>query len=58
MTSPEAGDALGRNDIQSPWLIVPEAAKYARCGRTTIYNACRTGELRAASQVQSGTGHG
>ncbi|MBJ8342819.1 helix-turn-helix domain-containing protein [Antrihabitans sp. YC3-6] len=37
--------------IPSPWMTVPEAAKYARRGVGSVYDACRTGELRA---TQSG----
>jgi excisionase family DNA binding protein len=32
----------------SPWLTVPEAAKRARCGRSTIYAAIYAGQLRTA----------
>ncbi len=35
----------------SPWLTVPEAAKYARCGTKRIYDACRTGDLVATQQT-------
>lgn len=31
----------------SPWLTIPEAMTYARCGKTTLYQACRTGDLKA-----------
>ncbi|MFH5231929.1 helix-turn-helix domain-containing protein [Antrihabitans spumae] len=33
--------------VQSPWMTVPEAAQYARCGHGLVYEACRTGELKA-----------
>lgn len=33
--------------VESPWLTVTEAAKYARCGKSSIYQACRTGALKA-----------
>jgi excisionase family DNA binding protein len=32
--------------LVSPWLTVPEAAKRARCGRSTIYTAVQAGRLR------------
>ena len=32
----------------SPWLTVAEAAKYARCGRKSIYNGVTSGKLQAA----------
>ncbi|BDB58941.1 MULTISPECIES: helix-turn-helix domain-containing protein [Rhodococcus] len=38
--------------FQSPWLTVPEAAKYARCGTKQIYDACRTGELVGRQQSE------
>ncbi|WP_082921105.1 helix-turn-helix domain-containing protein [Rhodococcus sp. HS-D2] len=39
------------NSTSSPWLTVPEAANYARCGTKRIYDACRTGELVATQQT-------
>ena len=30
------------------WLTVDEAARYASCGKTTMYRAVRSGQLRAA----------
>jgi len=30
------------------WLTVDEAARYASCGKTTMYRAVRSGHLRAA----------
>ncbi len=35
---------------RSPWMTVPEAAKYARCGTKRIYDACRTGDLIATQE--------
>jgi len=35
----------------SPWLTVPEAAMYARCGTKRIYEACRTGDLVATQDT-------
>lgn len=32
----------------SPWLTVREAAGRAKCGERSIYNATRSGKLRAA----------
>jgi len=32
----------------SPWLTVVEAAKRARCGRSTVYSAIQAGHLRVA----------
>lgn len=32
----------------SPWMTVREAAARAKCGERSIYNATRTGKLRAA----------
>lgn len=39
------------NSSSSPWLTVPEAANYARCGTKRIYDACRTGDLIATQQT-------
>ena len=36
----------------SPWMTVPEAAKYARRGHGAIYTACRTGELVATQTYE------
>lgn len=38
------GEALATT--QSPWLTVPEAAGRARVGTRTIYNACKSNQLR------------
>ena len=32
----------------SPWLTIREAAGRAKCGERSIYNATRSGKLRAA----------
>jgi excisionase family DNA binding protein len=34
--------------LASPWLTVREAAARAKCGERSIYNATRSGKLRAA----------
>lgn len=41
--------------IASPWLKVPEAARYGRKSATTIANALRSGELRGSQTVRGGT---
>lgn len=46
---------MSANAIPSPWLTVPEAAGYARCGRNRVYDACRTGELKARQSGRGGT---
>lgn len=35
----------------SPWMTVPEAAQYARRGHSAVYDACRTGQLKATQSV-------
>ncbi len=50
--SPKRGTRTGsrtRGELpSSPWLTVREAAGRAKCGERSIYNATRTGRLRAA----------
>lgn len=46
---------MSDNTIQSPWMTVPEAARYARSGRNRVYDACRTGELTARQSGRGGT---
>ena len=38
----------GPYEASSPWLTVREAAGRAKCGERSIYNATRSGKLRAA----------
>lgn len=35
----------------SPWMTVPEASKYSRRGLSAVYDACRTGQLKATQSV-------
>ncbi len=39
---------LNTDPTSTPWLTVREAAGRARCGHRSIYNATRSGQLRAA----------
>ena len=53
MTAPAAESTQIR--LVTPWLTVPEAARYARCGRNAVYDACRTGAVKARQTGRGGT---
>jgi hypothetical protein len=47
--TPPPQPPVDSNAASSPWLTVPEAAKRARCGRSTIYAAVQAGRLRTVA---------